>query len=367
MDYGVGLLNYYGCWDDAAFAEQHGFGTAGFVESPLLAGDPYVCLGLAAQATSKIKIGTFLSIPGLRDATVAAAGIATVNRLAPGRVFMAIGTGYTARDTFGLAPVSAQRVRDTALTVRGLMNGEEVTHKIGNAERRIRFRHEVADGCVDTEHHVPIWIAGDGPKALAAAGEAGEGLIVTLKNADAMGNAPDVLRGAIAQASEAAANAGRSFAEAYVMWSTAICILEPGESAISPRALDHIGAAAMMAFHSYACHPEIAEYLPPPIRDRIETYEREVLSRFPRETRYQDVHAGHLSHLLDGEAAVLTEEVVRMVALVGTAEEIAAHLQRLEGAGLNNVTFWIPPHLTRSVISDVEMQIMPLMHRAAAV
>jgi 5,10-methylenetetrahydromethanopterin reductase len=365
MDYGLGLLNYFGCWDDAAFAEQHGFSTAGFVESPMLAGDPYVCLGLAAQATSKIKIGTFLSIPGLRDETVAAAGLATVNRLAPGRVFMAIGTGYTARDTFGLAPVSAERVATTARTVRGLLNGEEVTHRIGKAERKIRFRHEVADGCVDTEHHVPIWIAGDGPKALKAVGEAGEGLIVTLKNADAMGNAPDVLRGAIAQASQAAENAGRSFADAYVMWSTAICILEPGESAVSPRALDHIGAAAMMAFHSYACHPEIAEYLPPPIRDRIEIYEREVLSRFPRETRYQDVHAGHLAHLLDGEAGVLTEEVVRMVALVGTAEEIAAHLRQLEAAGLNNLTFWIPPHLTRSVILDVEARIMPLLAQAA--
>ncbi len=366
MDYGIAMLNYHGCWDDAAFAELHGFSTAGFVESPLLAGDPYVCLGLASHATSQIRLGTFLSIPGLRDPTVAAAGIATVNKLAPGRVFMAIGTGYTARDTFGLGPVSAQRVRDTALTVRGLMNGEEVDHQVGNAHRRIRFRHVVPSACVDTEHHVPIYLAGDGPKALTAAGEAGEGLIVTLKNADAMGNSPEVLRAAIAQASHVADQAGRSFADAYIMWSTVICILEPGESAISPRALDHIGAGAMMAFHSYALHPEIANYLPPAIRDRLEIYEREVLSRFPREKLYQEVHAGHLSHLLDGEAAVLTEEVMRMVSLVGTAQEIAAKLRQLEDAGLNNVTFWIPPHLTRSVISEVEAQIMPLMREAAA-
>jgi alkanesulfonate monooxygenase SsuD/methylene tetrahydromethanopterin reductase-like flavin-dependent oxidoreductase (luciferase family) len=365
MDYGLGLLNYHGCWEDVAFAEQHGFDTAGFVESPLLAGDPFVCLGLAAQATSKIRIGTFLSIPGLRDATTVAAGIATVNRLAPGRVFMAAGTGYTARDTFGLAPVSAQRVRDLALTVRGLLAGEEVTHTIGRSTRQIRFRHEVRNGCVNTQDHVPIWVAGDGPKALRAAGEAGEGLIVTLKNADAMGNAPDVLRSALTEVSAVAEEAGRSFDDAYVMWSTAICVLEPGESAVSPRALDHIGAACMMAFHSYACHPEIAEYLPPPIRDRIEIYEREVLSRFAPEKRYQEVHAGHLAHLLEGEASVLTEEVVRMTSLTGTADEIAAQLQRLEAAGLRNITFWVPPHLTRSVVLDVEQQIMPLMRQVA--
>jgi 5,10-methylenetetrahydromethanopterin reductase len=366
VDYGIAMLNYHGCWDDAAYAEQHGFSTAGFVESPLLAGDPYVCLGLAAQATSKIRLGPFLSIPGLRDATVAAAGIATVNKLAPGRTFMAIGTGYTARDTFGLGPVSAQRVKDLAGTVRGLLSGEEVDHQIGNAHRKIRFKHVVPSACLDTDHHVPIYIAGDGPKALAAAGEAGEGLVVTLKNADAMGNSPDVLRTAIATTSEIAEQAGRSFADAYIMWSSVICILEPGESAISPRALDHIGAGAMMAFHSYALHPEIAQYLPPPIRDRLEIYEREVLSQFPREKLYQEVHAGHLSHLLDGEAAVLTEEVMRMVSLVGTAEEIAEKLRQLEDAGLKNITFWIPPHLTRSVIDDVESQIMPLMKQAAA-
>lgn len=366
MDYGLGLLNYDGCWGDVAFAEQHGFDTAGFVESPLLAGDPFVCLGLAAQATSKIRIGTFLSIPGLRDATTLAAGIATVNRLAPGRVFLAAGTGYTARDTFGLGPVSAERVRDLALTVRGLLEGEEVSHTIGKATRQIRFRHGVRNGCVNTEDHVPIWIAGDGPKALRAAGEAGEGLIVTLKNASAMGNSPDVLKAGLETVSAHAKEAGRSFDDAYVMWSTAICVLEPGESAVSPRALDHIGAACMMAFHSYACHPEIGQYLPPPIRERLEIYERDVLSRWPREKIYQEVHAGHLAHLLEGEAGVLTEDVVRMTSLTGTAEEISAQLRALEAAGLKNITFWVPPHLTRSVVADVEQQIMPLMRATAA-
>jgi 5,10-methylenetetrahydromethanopterin reductase len=365
MDYGIGLLNYHGCWDDAAFAEDHGFSTAGFVDSPLLAGDSFVCLGLAAQSTSRIRLGTFLAIPSLRDATTMAAGITTVNRLAPGRVFMATGTGYTARDTFGLRPVAAHKVRDYALTVRGLISGEEVVHRIGQAERPIRFRH--TEGLyVNTEHHIPIYVAGDGPKALRAAGEAGEGLIVTLKNADLTGGAPDVLRADLAAAGDAARESGRTFNDAYVMWSTVICVLQPGESAISARALDHIGAGAMMAFHSYACHPEIAEYLPPPIRDRLEIYEREVLDRLPvaRERIYQEVHAGHLAHMLDGEAAVLTEEIVRMTTLIGTAEEIAAQLRALEAAGLNNVTFWIPPHLTRSVISDVEEHIMPLMRNA---
>jgi alkanesulfonate monooxygenase SsuD/methylene tetrahydromethanopterin reductase-like flavin-dependent oxidoreductase (luciferase family) len=366
MDFGLGLLNYHGVWEDAAFAERHGFATAGFVDSPLLAGDPFVCLGLAAQATDTIRLGTFLTIPGLRIAPGAAAAIATVNRIAPGRVFMATGTGYTARDTFGLSPVAASKVRDFALECRALLEGREVIHRTGQTERPIRFRH--TGDTIDVEHHVPIYIAGDGPKALRAAGEAGEGLIVTLKNADAMGNAPSVFASGLAAVRQAAEECGRSFDDAYTVWSTVICVLEPGEPAASPRALEHVGPAAMMAFHSYACHPEVADYLPPPLRDRIEVYEREVLSRLrvPRDRFYQEVHAGHLAKLIDGEAAVLTDDIVRMTTLTGTAEEIAAQLRALEKAGLKNVSLWIPPELTREVILTVEEQIMPLMAGAAA-
>ncbi|HEX4033770.1 MAG TPA: LLM class flavin-dependent oxidoreductase [Solirubrobacteraceae bacterium] len=364
MDYGLGFLNYKGCWDDAAFAEEHGFATAGFVDSPLLTGDPFVCMGLAAQATRRIRLGTFLAIPSLRVAPTTASAIATVNALAPGRTFLSLGTGYTARDTFGLSPLAASRVRDYALECRGLLDGDEVIHRYGDAERAIRFRH--LDLATDTRTHIPIYIAGDGPKALRAAGEAGEGLILTLKNADAMGNAPAVCAAAIEAARGAAEAAGRDFTDAYVIWSTVVCVLEPGEPATSARALEQVGAAAMMAFHSYACHPEIADYLPPPIRDRLDTYEREVLSRLDVDRRYQEVHAGHLSHMLDGEAAVLTEEVVRMTALVGTAEEIAAQLVSLETAGLRNVSFWIPPAVTRSVIADVAEQVMPRVRALSA-
>jgi alkanesulfonate monooxygenase SsuD/methylene tetrahydromethanopterin reductase-like flavin-dependent oxidoreductase (luciferase family) len=367
MDFGLGLLGYHGCWDDAAFAEEHGFSTAGFVDSPLIGGDPYVCLGLAADRTERIRLGTFLAIPGLRSAAVTAAGMGTVNRIAPGRTFIGVATGYTGRQTFGLQAVSPQRVREHAETCRDLLRGQPVLHRWQTAEREIRFRHKPGM-FLDTEHEIPIYIGADGPKALQAAGQAGDGLVVTLKYAHAMLNSPEVFAQQLAAAKQAAADAGRSFDGAYTIWSTVPCVLQPGESAASPRVLERVGAAAMMAFHTYACDPSIGEYLPPPLRDRLELYEREVLARFdvPRELAYQEAHAGHLSHLLDGEAAVLTDEIVRMTTLTGTAQEIAGVLRRLEDAGLRNVSFWIPPHLTRDGILEIEQQVMPLLRGAPA-
>jgi alkanesulfonate monooxygenase SsuD/methylene tetrahydromethanopterin reductase-like flavin-dependent oxidoreductase (luciferase family) len=45
-------------------------------------------MALAAQATKRIKIGTGVAIPGTRIAPVTAHSIATINRIAPGRVFL---------------------------------------------------------------------------------------------------------------------------------------------------------------------------------------------------------------------------------------------------------------------------------------
>jgi 5,10-methylenetetrahydromethanopterin reductase len=122
-----------------------------------------------------------------------------------------------------------------------------------------------------------------------------------------------------------------------------------------------------MAFHAYADHPEIRPYLPPHLQERLDVYEREVLARFdvPRDRRHQETHRGHLSHLLEGEDKVLTDEIMRGAVLVGTAQEIADVLNGLQAAGLRNVSFWAPPHLTREVVLDIENKIMPLVDGGA--
>ena len=367
MDFGLVLMGYHGCWDDVAFAEQHGFATAGFVDSPLLAGDPFVCMALAAQATERMRVGTMLAIPHLRRAPTTAAAIATVNRIAPGRTFLGLGSGFTGRAVFGMPRLPAVQLRDYALECRALLDGGEVSHRWDSYEKPVRFR-QTEERYVDIEHRTPLYIAADGPKALAAVGEAADGLIVSLMYANTMSNSAEVFAGSLGAVEAAAQAAGRSLADAYKMWSISVCVLEPGESAMSERVLERVGAGAMMPFHGYADDPSIAEFLPPPIRERIEVYEREVLSRFgaDRERIYQETHRGHLSHLLEGEAAVLTEEIVRMTTLTGTAEEIAGVLRQLEAAGLSNVAFPIPPHLTREVITEVEQKVMPLMKAATA-
>ena len=362
IDFGIGLLGYAGCWEDAAFAERHGFSSAGFVDSPLLGGDPFVCLGLAARETTTMRVGTFLAIPSNRSAPTTAAAIATVDRIAPGRTFLGLGTGYTGRNTFGMAPIAARDLRDYARECQALLRGEEVLHRAEGAEWPIRFGQKPGL-YLGLDPPVPVFIAADGPKALAVTGELADGWITTLQFSSVMGNSDQVFAGAREAIERSAGDHAREFGARPSIWSTAVCVLAEGESAVSPRALEQIGAHAMMPFHSYADRPAIAERLPPPIRERIPVYESEVLARFegPSDRHYQQAHRGHLSHLLPGEAAVLTEEIVRMTTLTGTATEIAARLSALEAVGLDNVTFWIPPPLARDVIVQFEAEVMPLL------
>src|ERR671931_1909583 len=68
-------------WDGLALGEAHG-----------LLPDPYVVLGVAAAATTTLKVGTSVAVP-LRHPLLAADAMATVHALAGGRASFSIGRG----------------------------------------------------------------------------------------------------------------------------------------------------------------------------------------------------------------------------------------------------------------------------------
>jgi alkanesulfonate monooxygenase SsuD/methylene tetrahydromethanopterin reductase-like flavin-dependent oxidoreductase (luciferase family) len=364
LDFGLGVLGYHGCWDDVAFAEEHGFATAGFVDSPLLGGEMFACMARAASVTDRIRLGTFLAVPSNRIAPVAAQGIATISLMAPGRVFMGMGTGFTSRNTFGLPRLPARAMQEYARECRGLLDGDEVVHQDERGGHRVRFGQRHGD-YIDLEGHIPIYMAGDGPKAIKAIGETADGYIMTLMYAHAMDNGDEVFGRSFDAVKESARASGRNLDDAYTICSLTLCVLDEGESAVSPRALERVGAYAMMPFHAYSDNPAIEEHLPPPVQERLGVYRDKVLSRF-EEPIYQHSHRGHLSHLLPGEEEVLTEEIVRMTTLTGTAQQLADRLGRLEAAGTRNFSIWAPPTKTRETVLEVHEKLMPLLAGAAA-
>ncbi|MDP6707578.1 MAG: LLM class flavin-dependent oxidoreductase, partial [Alphaproteobacteria bacterium] len=88
-----------------AHAENLGYDFCWVSDSQMIRSNPWAVLALAAQQTRTIRLGTGVAVPGLRLAPVTANAIATINRLAPGRTFLGIGTGNTAMRAMGQKPM----------------------------------------------------------------------------------------------------------------------------------------------------------------------------------------------------------------------------------------------------------------------
>ena len=155
-----------------AIAEELGYRRAWCYDSPALYPDVWMTLTLASQQTSRIGLGPAVLVPSLRHPMVNAAAIATLAALAPGRVSVAIGAGFTGRYTLGQRAMRWSDVAEYVRVVRALLRGEEATWD-GAVVKMIHPPGFVADRPVAD---VPILIGADGPKGYAVAEELGDGV-----------------------------------------------------------------------------------------------------------------------------------------------------------------------------------------------
>jgi 5,10-methylenetetrahydromethanopterin reductase len=92
--------------DNIALAEQLGYHRAWLYDTPQQSPDVWMMLALAAQRTERIGLGPGVLVPSLRHPMVNAAATATLCALAPGRVAVAFGTGFTGRRAMGYPAIS---------------------------------------------------------------------------------------------------------------------------------------------------------------------------------------------------------------------------------------------------------------------
>ena len=145
--------------DHVALAEELGYRRAWLYDSPALYPDVWVILARCADRTTHIGLGPGVLVPSLRHPIVNAAAIATLTRLAPGRIDVAIGSGFTGRMTLGQRPLSWKYVRQYVLALQALLRGESVEWEGG----LIQMMHP--DGFAESRPiTVPIILGVGGPK-----------------------------------------------------------------------------------------------------------------------------------------------------------------------------------------------------------
>jgi 5,10-methylenetetrahydromethanopterin reductase len=182
MQFGIAFPSYIEAWKDCEVAEASGFSHAWFYDTQLLCSDVYATMALAAEHTRAMTLGTLVAIPSNRIAPVTASAAATINALAPGRVVLGIGTGFTGRNTMGMPALPVARMTKYIEQVRGLLAGEDVLYKEGRYERWIRLlTTDRKIGCINIDDEIPIHIAANAPKALASVGTTGDGWITVAR------------------------------------------------------------------------------------------------------------------------------------------------------------------------------------------
>ncbi len=108
------------------FAEAQGFEYAWTYDSHVLWQESMPTLAIAADRTSKIKLGHMVTNPGTREPTVLASAYATLHDISNGRMIMGIGRGDSARRYIGQQPVKVAEFEDALRMIKPFMNGSEV-------------------------------------------------------------------------------------------------------------------------------------------------------------------------------------------------------------------------------------------------
>jgi coenzyme F420-dependent glucose-6-phosphate dehydrogenase len=137
-------------------------------------------LGAAAASTSTITLGTSVLTPTMRyHPAIIAQAFATLGCLAPGRIFLGVGTGEAMNETpitGGEFPGRKERrmkMAEAIKVIKQLWAEERVDHEGEYYKLR---RATIYDR---PETPVPIYVAASGPLAAKLAGRVGDGFICT--------------------------------------------------------------------------------------------------------------------------------------------------------------------------------------------
>ena len=354
MDLGICVASHIQDIDYVVHAESLGYSHAWMADSQMIWSDCYATLALAASKTSHIQLGTGVAITGTRPPAVNAAGIATINAIAPGRTFFGVGAGNTAMRIMGLPPHKIRDLDRYLTEIAPLLKGEESIVKLGDIESPIR--HIMRDkGFVNFDDPIPMYVSGFGPRSLGLAGKHGDGAVIAFA---ANTGALEMMWSMI----EAGANKVDRTIDRdkfYLSALTTMVVLDDGEAIDSPRVKHECGAFAMASVHyAYDQYRNFGHQPPNYLAGIWDDYTR-LLESFPEDRRHQRVHAGHNCWVIPEEERFVTAETISASCLVGTQDQLIEQLQTLGAEGLNQVML-LPPFDPRyDVINRVAKDILP--------
>ena len=313
-------------------AETLGYHSVWVADSQQLFSDCYAVLALAAQATSRLHIGPGTAIAGTRIPSVQAAAMATLNRLAPGRVFLGLGTGNTAMRAMGQKPMRMAAFAEYTRVLAALLRGETVEYTHQGVTKPIRLLMH-GEKYMRLDPPIPLYVSGFGPRAMGLAGEHADGLIFVVPPRGVA--VPD----ALGHVRQGASRVGRNMDGFRNCAMINLGILEPGERVDSDRIKAALGPNVMASVYYFYHTVQERGIDPPPFLHRIWKPYCALVEQTPPEHRHFRTHEYHYTRMHPGEAELIDEQLIRDTCLVGTADELIERVRQLEADGLQELIF----------------------------
>jgi 5,10-methylenetetrahydromethanopterin reductase len=290
--------------------EAAGFDGAGILDSQLLCRDTFVTMGLAAAHTSTLTLFPAVTNPLTRHASVLASAIQTVEEIAPGRIKMVVGTGYTSAHTIGRKPATLAEMRVCIATLRALLAGEAVA--FGQTSGSLAYA---------SRRRIPVLMAASGPKATELAGEIADGVLLSV------GFHPRIVAAVLGHLAAGARRGGRRLEDLEVLWAV------------------RVGIASSTAEARRQARPTVVHQALLSARSHWLPYTGLTLPRFDIPPAVRAIYPD-LAHARDWEQAIaatsfvpddVIAELCDTLGLVGTAEHCAQRIVEMTSAGVTNL------------------------------
>ena len=291
-------------------AEAAGFGYGWVFDSHVLWLEPYPLLTLMADATERMLLGTCVTNPAVRDPTVTASVLATLNLVSGGRMVLGIGRGDSSRRVLGKKPTTLAQMEQAIRDIKTLAEGGTVVYE----GEQIQMPW-VAQGIA--EPRLPVWVAGYGPKALALAGRVADGVI--LQFAD-----PHLIAWCMGFVRRGAEEAGRDPDEIKIMAAAPVWVSDDLQTA-----REHVRwFPALVSNHVMDL---IARYDPAELPEELTAYVR-------NRTGYNYLHHAEVG---SDNGQFVSDEVVDRFCIVGPVAEQRRRLQELADLGVDQFNIYL--------------------------
>ena len=328
LKFGINIAPAADSWKIVRRAEELGFDYAWFIDSQLINADLFVSMAAAAMKTDRIRLGTGVLIPTNRLAPVAANALASLNALAPGRIDMGYGTGFTGRRTMGLGPIKLSTMFDYIHVVEKLLAGEMVDAKIENEMHLIRFMNPELN-LINIEDPIPVHVSALGPRGRRMVAEKGyrwTNTVGLLERAKATLN----------DMKTAWTEAGRDLADLEANAISGGAVLRSEDDWDADYVLAQAGPQSAIILHNLAEEAQfgsIGQKPPPKLQSLVTEYLNIYQKYEPAEARYLSNHKNHLMAVRPEERHLITGDLIRNTTISGKPDAIRDQIRALKEMG----------------------------------